>query len=505
MTTTTPFIYIALLLLPFVAAPVIYLFGRTSVRKGLTWGVSVARILTIATILAELVLVYLNVRYAMTVGAIALVYNAVAIRLDGISLILSTVVLFLGLMVSLFSVPYMAKEKGEEKFYALLMITIGAIIGLGNSFDLFNMWIWFEAMAISTFFLVAFYNEQPASLEAGIKYLVQSAVGSALVLFGIAAIFAVTGSTSFADIWLASTQQGGLGLLGVALLVVGFGVKAALVPLHTWLPDAHSQAPSGISAMLSGIVIEAGLVAMLRSISMTGVFGGNWGIVLIVFACLNILVGNLMALRQTQVKRLLAYSSLAHVGYMLFGFGLGFAFSSVNGSDGGFFHLITHSLMKGLAFLSAGALLYTLHLAKGNHDPLTLDDLNGASRKYPIVAIGLSVAVLALGGLPPFAGFMSKWQILVAGVETKNTWMIVAVVFIALNSVLSLAYYAPIVNRLFRHEPSEVVTNGARVSWIMVVPIVILTLAIILIGVWPSSVAFITSNATNSMLGYFIY
>jgi formate hydrogenlyase subunit 3/multisubunit Na+/H+ antiporter MnhD subunit len=224
---------------------------------------------------------------------------------------------------------------------------------------------------------------------------------------------------------------------------------------------------------------------------------------LIVFSCLNILVGNLMALRQTEVKRLLAYSSLAHVGYMLFGFGLGFAYASSDGAAGGAFHMITHALMKGSAFLAAGALLYALHIAKGSHKPLTLDDLNGASRKYPIVAIGLSVAVLALGGLPPFAGFMSKWMILVAGVETTSPVMIGVVIFVALNSILSLAYYAPIVNRLFKREQSEAVMQGAPISWMMSVPIILLTLAIIVLGVWPSLVEFFYSYGGYHLLGYF--
>ncbi len=496
-------LFISLIAVPFLAAPLIYLFGRLSVRNGKLLGMRTAKTLTLAVLLAEIVLLVLTVTKAMGGGAVQQLIGLELMRFDGIGLVLSAIVLVLGVCVTIFSFPYMNKEKGEEKFYALLMMTIGSIIGLGFSYDLFNLWIWFEAMAISTYFLVAFYNEQSASLEAGLKYLVQSAVGSALVLFGIAAIFAAMGSTSLEDIWQYGAQLGSLGVLGLVLMIVGFGVKAALVPMHTWLPDAHSQAPSGISAMLSGVVIEAGLVAMLRVISMTGKMGGNWGYILIIFACLNILVGNLMALRQTEIKRLLAYSSLAHVGYMLFGFGIGFAFGAGAGTEGGFFHMLTHGLMKGLAFLSVGALLYALKLVKGDHSALTLEDLNGASRKYPLIAVCLSVAVLALGGLPPFAGFMSKWMILVAGVQTKNTWMLIAVIFVGLNSVLSLGYYAPIVNRLFKREMSEVVTAGKHVPWTMSLPIVLLTLAVILIGVWPMLTDFLLYNGQYFLLGYF--
>lgn len=500
--TEQPF-FTGLIALPLLAAPIIYLIGRASLRKDMKWGMSLARILTLLVLLASMAFLFLTVKQTLAGQSTNLEIGDVILSFDGIGLVLSCIVLFLGFCVTLFSIPYMAKEKGEEKFYSLLLLTIGSIVGLGFSYDLFNLWIWFEAMAISTYFLVAFYNEQASSLEAGIKYLVQSAIGSALVLFGIAAIFSSLGTVHFIEIWNNAGQLGGMGFIGIALLIVGFGVKAALVPMHTWLPDAHSQAPSGISAMLSGIVIEAGLVAMLRSISMMGKLGGNWGYILIGFACLNILVGNLMALRQTEVKRMLAYSSLAHVGYMLFGFGIGFAFGVTNGAEGGFFHMITHALMKGLAFLAAGALLYALHIGKGEHKPLTMDDLNGASRKYPLVAIGLSVAVLALGGLPPFAGFMSKWMILVAGVQTHNTLMIITVVFVGLNSVLSLGYYAPIVNRLFKRETSEAVNNGGKVSWMMSAPLVLLMLTILLLGVWPKLMEIFYYNSANYLLGFF--
>ncbi len=376
--------------------------------------------------------------------------------MDGISLLLAFTVLVLGLMVMIFSTSYMPGEINEEKFYALLVAMIGSIIGLGCAGDLFNLWVWFEAMAVTSYMLVAFYRDEPASLEAGVKYLVQSATGSVFVLLGIALVFAQVGTLNLDEIVAAVSGTTPILLAAGAFFLIGFGVKTALVPLHTWLPDAHSQAPSGISAMLSGVVIEAGLVAMLRATGGLAGTSANWGGILLGFAAVNMLVGNLMALRQTQVKRLLAYSSVAHIGYMLLGLGVAVIFQTADGAVGAFFHLFNHAMMKGLAFLAAGALLYTLHLSKGEHSPLVLDDLDGASRRYPLVAFAFSVAVLGLGGLPPLAGFMSKWQIFMAGVSTQNIWIILLVIFAALNSVLSLVYYAPLVNRIYRHEPSAV-------------------------------------------------
>jgi formate hydrogenlyase subunit 3/multisubunit Na+/H+ antiporter MnhD subunit len=218
---------------------------------------------------------------------------------------------------------------------------------------------------------------------------------------------------------------------------------------------------------------------------------------------INMLVGNLMALRQTQVKRLLAYSSLSHIGYMLLGFGAAAAFLVPEAAAGGFFHLFTHALMKGLAFLSAGVLLYSLHIATGTHVPLTVDDLNGASKRYPLAAFGLSVAVLALGGLPPLAGFMSKWLIFAGSAATKDLSVILLVVFAALNSVLSLGYYAPLVNRMYRKMPSAAVEAGKRAPITMAVPILLLLAGVVALGFWPGAVDLVTGQAAGSFVAMF--
>jgi proton-translocating NADH-quinone oxidoreductase chain N len=376
------------------------------------------------------------------------------------------------------------------------------MIGLGVAADLFNLWIWFEAMAVCSYLLVAFHRDEPAALEAGVKYLVQSAAGSVMVLIGIALVFAETATLDLAEIQSMATASPAL-LAAGALFVIGFGVKTALVPLHTWLPDAHSMAPSGISAMLSGVVIEAGLVAMLRSIGALSGATPIWGGVLLALGAVNMLVGNLMALRQTQVKRLLAFSSLSHVGYMLLGIGVAALAGSALGAQGGLFHLVTHGMMKGLAFLAAGTLLFTLHLQRGSHAPLTVADLGGAARRYPLAALALSIAVLGLGGIPPLAGFMSKWQIFVAGAGVGTLIVASLVVFAALNSVLSLAYYAPLVNAVYRRQMSEVVAQGSPMPRTMSLPLLVLACAVVAIGLWPSMMDWLTAPAGQAVAALF--
>jgi proton-translocating NADH-quinone oxidoreductase chain N len=486
-----------LIALPLLGSPLAYLSGRAAKSRFLArW---MARIILLAAWIPWIA----ATQSFFQSGPITLQFQMINLRIDGMSLLLSAAVLTLSTLVAMYSGRYMAHEEGEEKYYALLLTLSGVMIGLGCATDLFNLWLWFEAMAISTYLLVAFYREQPSSLEAGIKYLVQSALGSILVLLGVALVLGITGTVDLQKIAAAAQNpafQVPLAAAG-ALFLIGFGVKAALVPLHTWLPDAHSQAPSGISAMLSGVVIEAGMIAMLRIL--VPIMGSShlWGPILLGIAALNILLGNLLALRQKEVKRMLAFSSLAHVGYMLLGIGAALTFSnSAAAASGAFFHLLTHMLMKGLAFLAAGALLYALILRRGHHDALQIGDLAGAAGRYPLAACSLSLAVLALGGLPPLAGFMSKWQIFVGAAQSGNPWMLALVIFAALNSVLSLAYYAPLVNIMYRREPSALVNDGAPIPAPMSSALAILAVLVIIFGVFPGLLSPLTDSAGTALL-----
>jgi proton-translocating NADH-quinone oxidoreductase chain N len=493
-----------LITLPLALAPLVYLTGRLRLVTGNgTVNTQSQTPLVYWTGLAVLgatwVPMVMAIQEFFATGPLTFTYGTITLQLDGLSLLLAVLALGLGTLALLYSGPYLAGESGTEKYYALLVMSIGAMIGLTCSGDLFNMWVWLEALSVIAYLLVAFYRDIPTSLEAGIKYLTQSAAGSVLILFGIVMVLAQTGTLNLAE--LSATVEMSPILLGAAaLFAIGFGVKIAMVPMHTWLPDAHAQAPSSISAMLSGVVIEAGLIALLRIITALAGIELSWGILLIGFGTLNVVAGNLLALRQTQVKRMLAFSSLSHVGYMLLGFGVGLYAGEIAGIQGGLFHLLTHGLMKGLAFLAAGVLLYSLHTAHGSHKALTINDLSGASKRYPLTALTLSIALLALGGLPPLAGFMSKWMIMVAGFEAQTFWISLLIIFAALNSVLSLAYYAPVVNALYRQKSSDVVEKGKPASWAMRLPLVILAVLVVVLGIWPSLVSWLVNPAAAAVM-----
>ncbi len=495
----SPFLWI--FIIPLITSPIAYLVGRFTFHLvGKKQHINLGAWITLIGLLVSLVPLIKLTPLQGDFTPQSYLSGMISFRFDGISLLISYTAIVLGALSVLFSTRYLENDAGQEKFYALFLLMVGSIIGLSMSADLFNLWVWFELMAISTYTLVAFYRNLKGSLEAGVKYLVQSALGSVLVLLGIAIVFGQTGTLDLQHLQSIAQPTPGLLAAGV-LFLVGFGIKAALVPLHTWLPDAHSQAPSSISAMLSGIVIEAGLIALLRVLVSLSDASPRWGPILLGLGAINMLVGNLMALRQDQIKRLLAYSSISHIGYMLAGIGAAFTFGSLDGAQGGFFHLLTHGFMKGLAFLSAGALLFSLVIQKGDHRPLVRADLNGAGKRFPLEALGFSVAVLALGGLPPLAGFMSKWQIFTAGVSTHESWMLVLVIFMALNSVLSLGYYAPLVNALYRREAPQSTLQAPRSSLLITIPIVLLGLLVVSIGFFPPLITWLSNMAGSSLVG----
>jgi len=520
MTNIPEFIW--LIAIPLLAAPIVYLVGRIAIlrrARSFYW---------LAPWLAFLILALTWMPFIVSAsdflrgGERFLQVGIILLHFDGVSMLMTATVLLLSTLVTLFSRSYLQGEDGEEKYYAMLLTMTGVMIALSCAGDLFNLWIWFEAMAVSSYLLVTFYRNQPATLEAGVKYVVQSASGSALVLIGIALVLMQTGTVNLKEIHEAALSGNGvlpshILLVAGGLMIAGFGVKAALVPFHTWLPDAHSQAPSGISAMLSGVVIESGLIAMLRAIAPLVGAGGNhypasvWGVILLAAGAVNMLVGNLMALRQKQVKRLLAYSSLSQMGYIVFGVGVALFAGAAAGAQGSMFHILNHGIMKGLAFLAAGSLLFAVERAiapktgeaKPAHTSLMISDLDGAAQRFPISALALSLAVLGLGGLPPLAGFMSKWQIFVAGFSDHNFILGLLVVFAALNSVLSLAYYAPLVNAAYRKQISSALAKAEQIPLTMSVSLVILSLGVVIIGLWPSLVQWLTAPAGAALMASF--
>jgi len=423
--------------------------------------------------------------------ALTFVLGGSVLQMDALSVFISIVALGLGTAVAFYSSKYMDHDKGTDLYYPLLLLMIAGIVGLSMATDLLVLFVFFELMCVSSYALVAFRKEKWEAVEAGLKYIMMSAVGSVIALFGISLVYAAVGSLNYSDIAMSAQMVGANAdrpLLSMAalMLILGFGVKAALVPLHTWLPDAHSAAPSGISAMLSGIVIQSGLFAMMKALLYFAGTDLHYGGLLIVFSLITMTVGNLMAYVQlayqkADLKRILAYSSIAQMGYIMLGIGIGLEYGVATGYTGGLFHIMTHAFMKGLAFLCAGAIIHQL----GTRDVRMMRGL-GHSMKLTVFA--LSIALLALAGSPPFSGFQSEWMVFRAGLETYGTigvWSALIVGIALFNTLLALGYYLPMIKTFYLAGKTKESLKAKDPSWLMLAPIMALAVVTVVLGIWP--------------------
>jgi proton-translocating NADH-quinone oxidoreductase chain N len=416
-------------------------------------------------------------------GSVEYTIGSGLLRIDALGMFLILVSTFLTLMVSIYSTRYMRDDSRLEHFFPLLLLMSAGIVGIGMATDLFTIYVFYELMCIASYVLVIFRKEKWDAVEAGMKYVVLSAAGSAIALFAMALIYGQFGSFDL-DVIMGEAIGGNLAFTTMILLIVGFGVKAAIVPLHTWLPDAHSAAPSGISAMLSGIVIQTGFIVLLRFVLVFEGVVAVWQ-VLIGLAVLTMTVGNIMAFvqfgaKKPDLKRILAYSSIAQMGYIILGVSIGMAYGIESGVRGGIFHIMTHAFMKGLAFLCAGA--FIMRIGTRN-----VRKMQGIGYAMPFTAFAFVIAALSLSGAPPLSGFMSEWMIFKAGVDAavEIGWIgIMLSVILLINSVISLGYYLPIIKTLFLR-PKRKIAGAKRAPLAMLIPIIILATVTLILGIWP--------------------
>jgi proton-translocating NADH-quinone oxidoreductase chain N len=432
-----------------------------------------------------LILQILLAMHIWDAGSLSFYIGDTLLRMDALSVFLGLIALSLGTIVCLYSVIYMEHDKGQEYYYPLLLLMVAGIVGIGLATDFLVLYLFFELMSIPSYALVVFRRHEWMAIEAGMKYIVMGAVGSAFAFFGISLVYFQTGTLQFNDlVGMLSTTP----ILQAALLflIIGFGVKAAIVPLHTWLPDAHSAAPSGISAMLSGIVIGAGFFTLLRSLLVFTGTGLAAGELLIILALITMSVGNLMAYsqlshKQADLKRILAYSSVAQMGYILLGVGVGLAYGIRVGYEGGLFHIMTHAFMKGLAFLCAGAIIHQLGTRY-------VDEMEGIGLSMKVTGFAFALSLLALAGIPPLSGFMSEWMVFSGSIMTYGViglWGIAIAVIALLNALLSLGYYLPIIKTMYLPAERKGILKARDPSAVMLLAIGILAGLTIILGVWP--------------------
>ena len=407
-------------------------------------------------------------------------------EIDMLSVYMAGSIAFLGLLVAVYSISYMEHETRLTEFYTLVTFMMAGLFGIVMSGDMFTLFIFWELMGLSSYVLVAFLKQNWGPIEAGFKYLIMSATAGAFLLLSMALLYGMAGTLNFAA--LASSMRGATLspwlVLVFSTLVIGFGVKSAIVPLHTWLPDAHPEAPSPISALLSGIVIETGLYAMTRVLYV--VFEPSvFRLPMTMLAIITMSLGNIMALRQNDVKRLLAYSSIAQVGYMLIGITTGLSY----GLLGTFLHIFNHSMMKGMAFLAVGSIVHET----GTRD---LNELKGIGRRMPLTTIAVIISFLGLGGVPGTSGFISKFILFSSSIGAGVS---ILAVFGVLNSALSMAYYLRVIMTFVNGEEAEGVQIKEAPALMLGVTLVMAFL-VILFGFFPGPIMGIASDASRSLI-----
>ena len=405
----------------------------------------------------------------------------IEIRIDFLGLFMMLIVTSVGLAAVIYSGKYIGHEIDGEKvptYYSLSLLLTGSMLGFSATGDIFNMFVFIEIMSITSYALVAI-NGSASSIRAAFKYLWMGAPSSILVLLAISFLYTVTGTLNMGDLTakIATSSYSQVIVISFGIFVTGFAAKAALFPLHLWLPDAHSIAPSPVSALLSGLVVKMGIFGIIRLIYSVYTLRFSPDVREIVslicfIGAAAVIYGSVMALKQRDFKRMIAFSTVAHVGYILAGIGL----MNRLGMTGGIFHILDHALVKTCFFFVAGSIIYKTGYRN-------IEELKGAARRMPLSCACFALASASAIGIPPSAGFISKWY-LVSGSLAAGEWVVA--VMILLGSALAAAYCLRIVYYMFFLPPEaghwEEVTTDVPLT--MLVPSGLFSLASLLFGIF---------------------
>jgi NADH-quinone oxidoreductase subunit N len=404
-------------------------------------------------------------------------------RIDGFALLFTGMIIFCVLIIGLFSYIYFEeREENPKEYYILLFLgTLGAAI-LTISRHFISLFIGLELLSVSLYALIAYLRTRNHAVEAGMKYLVLAAVSSAFLLFGMALIYMNTGSMEFTAIaqkLTSSSTTSVLVIMGAGFMIVAIGFKLALVPFHLWAADVYQGAPTPVTSFIA-TVSKIGVFAVLVRFALA-IDLGNYiqaSTVFSVLAIASMIVGNLLALRQQNIKRLLAYSSISHFGYLLVAFLTG----GGAGVEAGAFYLLSYSI----TLLSAFGVVTLLSTRR--HDAEDLANYRGLFRKDPLMTAVLAIALFSLAGIPLTAGFPAKFFIITAGVR-QDLWA--PVIVLVLTSVIGLYYYLRVISTLFEVSPSTELKERTLHPFfysVTYITIGLLMVLLCLLGIFPGTI-----------------
>ena len=402
--------------------------------------------------------------------------------LDGFGLAMELLLLGIAALSILFSISYLPQQNlNRGEYYVLMLfVTAGGMV-MATSNDLITIFLGLELLSLSLYVLSAFNRARATSAEAGMKYLLLGGFASAFLLYGIALTFGATGTTNLSAIaqFFAQNKIAGnpLPLIGLGLLLVGFGFKIAAAPFHAWVPDVYEGAPTSVTAFMSSAAKVAGFAALIRVLFVafpSADLRVDWSGAVAILAVLTMTIGNVAALLQNNIKRLLAYSGIAHAGYVL----LAVVAGTQHGVQAALFYLVAYSLMN------LGAWMVVLALARTGEERLNVTDFAGLSARQPLLAAAMTLFLLSLAGIPPTAGLMGKWLIFSAIVEQN---LVALAIIGVLNSALSLAYYLRVISVMYTRPADPSFTLGP-IAPTLTIALVLAAVGVLALGLLPAPI-----------------
>ncbi len=412
----------------------------------------------------------------------------IAFYVDHLAVLMLLLLTFVTLLVAIYSKKSIVKEAPDQEvpFYSIYLILVSGLTGLVSTADMFNLYVFLELTSLSCYALVSL--GRGVAVVSAFRYVILGTVGAAFYLLSVGYLYSVTGSLNMADLAriLPGLYESNAVLVGFAFFVIGISLKMALFPMHAWLPGAYSNAPSAVSALVAGTTTKVAAYVLVRV--MFFVFEPNFSIetlpvttVLSWTAAVAMILGSVMAIVQSDLKRMLAYSSIAQIGYIVLGIGL----ANGMGFTGGILHLVNHAFMKCCLFLVAGAIVYQT----GRREIRTFREL---SRKMPLTTAAFTICAFGLIGLPPTGGFFSKVYLILGAID-REQWVFVGVILV--SSVLAIGYLANVIRYMYLPAGEDELATEMTVSsqgelgrenvpLTMLIPMLILAAGVILLGLF---------------------
>ena len=409
---------------------------------------------------------------------------ATSFFIDAISIFMAVIIVAIAAVVMIYTIFFVdIAERPSDRYIAMMLVLTGALIGAVLSGDLLTFFIFWEAATAAAAFLMI-YRKTAFSLNATLKYLVMVIIASAFVLLGLSVIYGITGTLNYVGVReaLSTIPAADLNLLIIAFVFViaGYAIEAAIVPFHFWLPDAYTAAPAPSAAFLSALVDQGSYYILIRILlfivlppSVGGAIGLDWTLMLAALAALTMIVGNIFALIQNNIKRLVAYICVADVGYNL----VAITSATQLGLAGNLYFFLIGGLTTALAFMAVGII--------NRHGFKTLEDFAGVGKKMPWSSLALVMAGLSFAGVPPLGGFIAKYFVFTAAISVNLTWLAVIGV---LTSVLQTAYIFRLLNIMYGKQPKDGITTRIKENKYLLIPVFLLVAAIFILGLFPDFV-----------------